>query len=452
MLLDLQIKMHYSRYTYLTLILALLAFVSCKKDDAPSPPNEGEILLVKTYGGTKNDSGQSVIATIDGGYAILGYTQSMDGDISNKQDESFDYWVLKFNAENELQWQKTFGGSADDRGSEIIQTQDGGYAILGFTYSTDGDISSNAGSQDYWLVKLDAAGNLSWEKSFGYQGVDSGISVIQTNDQGYLITGVLDVTASGGEGNSSRNTNRHAGGDYWVLKLDLSGNIEWSKYYGGNFTDTPENVIQTDDNGFIIVGGSDSNDTDISSNIGTYDFWVVRISATGNLVWEKSFGGDQIDEARAIVKSSDGNFIIAGDTRSNNNDISNNIGAADLWLIKISPIGDLLWEKTIGGTNFDVARAMVKTQDNGFLLSGSSRSSDVDVNENKGQNDAWALKVDGEGNLQWETTIGGSNIDFGYSIAELNDTSIILVGDSTSSDGDIIENKGFTDLLLIKID
>jgi hypothetical protein len=430
-----------------------MALLGCTNDDSTSnPQRKGVVNLVQTYGGTKNDSGQSVVATLDGGYAILGYTQSNDGDIIEKQDDSFDYWLLKFNAENELQWQKTYGGSADERGNDIIQTQDGGYAVLGFSFSSDGDVTNNAGLQDYWLAKLDATGNISWQKSFGYQGADSGVSVIQTNDQGYFVSGVLDVTASGGEGNTSRNTNRHAGGDYWVLKLNASGDIEWSKYFGGNFTDTPENVVQTDDNGFIIVGGSDSNDTDISSNIGTYDFWVLRISSIGNLIWEKSFGGDQIDEARAIVKSNDGNYIIAGDTRSSNNDISNNIGAADLWLIKISPNGDLIWEKTIGGTNFDVARAMVKTQDNGLLLAGSSRSADFDVSENKGQNDAWALKLDIEGNLQWETTIGGSNIDFGYSIAELNDTSIVLVGDSTSSDGDITENKGFTDLLLIKID
>jgi hypothetical protein len=427
--------------------------LNCSDDDSSSnSKSNGQVNLVQTYGGSKNDSGQSVVATLDGGYAILGYTQSKDGDIIDKQDESFDYWLLKFNTENELQWQKTYGGSKDDRGNDIIQTQDGGYAVLGYSFSSDGDVSNNAGLQDYWLAKLDANGSISWQKSFGYQGADSGISVIQTNDRGYLISGILDVTASGGEGNTAKRSYRHAGGDYWVLKLSATGDIEWSKYFGGNFTDTPEHIIQTDDNGFIIVGGLDSNDTDISNNIGTYDFWVIKISATGNLIWEKSFGGKQIDEARAIVSSNDGNYIIAGDTRSNDNDISNNIGAADLWLIKISPFGDLIWEKTIGGTNFDVARAMVKTHDMGFLLAGSSRSNDGDVTENKGQNDAWALKIDNAGNLQWETTIGGSNIDFGYSIAQLNDNSIVLVGDSTSNDGDITENKGFTDLLLIRID
>ncbi len=436
-------------FTYCFMVLLLL---NCSSDDASTSNNDDQVTFVKTYGGSKNDSAQSVTATTDGGYIILGYTQSNDNDITDKQDESFDYWVLKFDATDQLQWQKTYGGSLDDRGSDIIQTSDGGYAILGYSFSNDGDATDNAGLQDYWLVKLDANGNISWEKSFGYQGADSGITMTETNDQGFLVTGILDVTASGGEGNSSRNANRHAGGDYWALKLDISGNLEWSHYFGGNFTDTPYGVVQTNDNGYIVVGSSDSEDTDISSNIGTYDFWVIKISESGDLVWEKSFGGSQIDEARAIVKTNDGNYIIAGDTRSSDNDVSQNKGAADLWFIKISPSGNLIWERTIGGSSFDVARAIKKSQNNGFLLSGSSRSSDMDVSENKGQNDAWVLKTDNNGNLLWETTVGGSNIDFSYDVAELINGSVIAVGDTASSDGDIIENKGFTDLLIIKID
>ncbi|MBL85568.1 MAG: hypothetical protein CMO82_02795 [Winogradskyella sp.] len=438
-----------SKVAYCFLVLLLL---NCSSDDNLAVNNVGQLTFVKTYGGTKNDSAQSIAATSDGGYAILGYTQSNDNDITDKQDESFDYWVLKFDANDQLQWQKTYGGTADDRGYDIIQTSDGGYAILGYSFSNDGDTSVNSGLQDYWLVKLDSDGNISWEKSFGYQGTDTGISVIETNNQGYLITGVLDVTASGGEGNSQRTANRHAGGDYWALKLDNSGNLEWSRYFGGNFTDTPYGAVQTDDNGFIIAGSSDSEDTDISGNIGTYDFWIIKISESGDLVWEKSFGGSQIDEARAIIKTDDGNYIVAGDTRSSDNDISQNKGAADLWLIKISPTGNLIWEKTLGGSSFDVARAIKKTQDNSFLLSGSSRSSDMDVSENKGQNDAWVLKTNNSGNLIWETTIGGSNIDFSYDVAELANGSIIAVGDTNSTDGDILNNKGFTDLLIIKID
>lgn len=436
------------------LCVALALVVSCSKDDARQNDPisvETEILAeVSTFGGSKNESGESVIATTDGGYAILGFTQSMDGDVTGKQNDSYDYWVLKFNSESELEWQKTYGGSGGDKGFDIIQTQDGGYALIGSSFSNDQDVSQNNGAEDFWLVKLDALGELSWEKSYGYSGVDSGLSVIQTNDGGYFISGVLDVTASGGEGNSKGVL--HAGGDYWGLKLSATGAIEWSKYYGGFFTDTPYSAVQTDDNGFILVGSSDSVDTDISNNIGDYDFWVVKISEFGNLEWEKSFGGTEIDEARAIIKIPDGNYVIAGDTRSFNTDVSSNNGLADVWIIKITPNGTLLWENTIGGSSFDVARDITITQDGGFLLAGSSRSSDGDITRNNGQNDALVVKVNSQGQLEWHKTIGGNNIDFAYGVAELNNNTIIVVGESSSSDQDITENKGFTDLLHIKID
>lgn len=434
-------------------ILVLATVISCKNDDDAilnnATSNAGIVQSISTFGGSKNDSAQDVISTSDGGYAVLGFTQSMDGDVSGKLNESFDYWVLKFNAAHEIEWNKTYGGTEDDKGNSIIETLDGGYAILGSSFSDNGDVSGNQGQNDYWLAKLDASGTLLWQKSFGYQGADSGISVIQTNDLGYLVTGVLDVTESNGQGNTTRTM--HAGGDYWALKLDASGTIEWSKYYGGLFTDTPGGVVQTEDNGFIIAGTSDSMDTDISNNIGDYDFWVIRISSTGALVWERSFGGEEIDEAWAIVKSNDGNYIIAGNTLSSTVNVSYNNGAVDLWLIKISPDGDLLWEKTIGGTSFDVSRCVKTAQDGGFLLAGSSRSSDGDVAVNKGQNDAWALKVDSNGTLEWETTVGGTNIDFAYGITELDNKEIVVVGNTYSNDLDITENKGFTDVLRFTI-
>ncbi|WP_317045759.1 hypothetical protein [Hanstruepera ponticola] len=434
------------------LIFASMLFLfNCSKDDdsqviSPEP----NLQLAKTYGGTKNESAQSIAKTNDGGYVILGYSQSNDGDITDKTNESFDYWVLKFDMTHNLQWSKTYGGTGDDRGHAIIQTQDGGYAILGYSTSNDLDVTDNAGAQDYWISKLDTNGNITWQKSFGYTGSDIGFTLIQTNDSGYFITGVLDVTASGGEGNTRVSGMRHAGGDYWAIKLDASGNREWSKYYGGGFTDTPYDAIQTPDNGYIIVGSSDSNDVDIQNNIGTYDFWVIKISETGTLIWERSYGGTEIDEARGIVDSGDGNYLITGDTRSSDFDVSSNNGAADLWLIKISPSGDLIWEKTFGGSSFDVARSIQKSNDK-FIISGSSRSANGDVSSNQGQNDAWVIEVGSSGNLISQKTLGGSEIDFSYDATKLEDNTIIAVGESSSSDGDIEENKGFTDLLIIKM-
>ena len=432
--------------------LSLVLVLSCKSDDSSNPITFlEEIDSVKTFGGTKNESAQVVKSTNDGGYIVMGYTQSMDEDITDKQNESFDFWVLKFDSENILQWSKTYGGTDDDRGNDIIQTADGGYAILGHSSSNDEDVSENAGAQDYWISKLDNLGNISWQKSFGYSGADIGISLLQSNDGGYFITGVLDVTASGGLGNTKLLNSRHAGGDYWAIKLSTSGDIEWSKYYGGGFTDTPYDVIEASDGGYIMIGSSDSNDVDISASKGSYDFWVVKISNTGAIIWEKSYGGSEIDEAHAITDSGDGNYVIAGDTRSSDQDVSINKGAADLWLLKINPSGDIIWEKTFGGSSFDVSRSIVKTQDNGFLISGSSRSADGDLSINQGQNDAWILKVDSNANFEWQKSIGGTEIDFTYDAAELNDQTIVAVGESSSSNGDILENKGFTDLLIIKI-
>ncbi len=446
------------KITHILVYKAVLAFVllfncSSKIEPVGSPNNGAGENLIKTLGGSKNESAQSIIRTSDGGYAILGYTQSSDQDIENKQNESYDYWLLKFDPSSLLQWQKTYGGSDDDRGSDLIQTNDGGFAIFGFSQSSDGDLTDNAGFRDFWISKLDDSGNISWQKSYGFAGADTGISMIQTNDNGYLLIGVLDVTASGGQGISKTTlAKRHAGGDYWAIKLNASGNKEWSNYFGGTFTDTPYDVIQTDDHGYIIIGSSDSDDVDIKNSKGTYDFWVIKISETGALVWEKSFGGSEVDEARGIVNSNDGNYIIIGDTRSSDINVSENKGAADLWVIKISPTGNLIWEKSFGGSSFDSGRSISKTQDGGFLISGSSRSSDGDVSTNEGQNDAWVLKITHQADLEWQNTFGGSGVDISYGAIELNNGTIIATGESSSSNADITENKGFTDLLLINID
>lgn len=432
-------------------IFTVLILFNCKSDDdnITNPPSE-ELELAITYGGSKNDNAQSISKTSDGGYIILGYSQSMDGDIIDKDNESYDYWAIKFDASHNLEWSKTYGGSGDDRGNTIIQTLDSGYAILGYSTSNDLDVTVNAGAQDYWIAKLNEDGVLVWQKSFGYLGSDIGYTLLQSTDGGYLITGVLDVTASGGEGNTRHSNTRHAGGDYWAIKLDALGNREWSRYYGGSFTDAPYDAIQTSDNGYIIVGSSDSDDVDISNNKGTYDFWIIKISETGTLIWERSYGGSEIDEARGIVESGDGNYLIVGDTRSSDFDVSINNGAADLWLIKINPEGNLLWEKNYGGSSFDVARS-IENVNNSFIISGSSRSSDGDITINQGQNDAWLLEVDSSGNLIRQKTVGGSQIDFCYDATKLDTNTIIAVGESNSSDGDIQENKGFTDLLIVKI-
>ena len=434
-----------------TLILLLFFLCNCsKKDVFEIPEIDANVYFIETIGGSKNDAFNAITKTIDGGYIAAGYTQSNDGDIISKTNISFDFLVSKFSSENILEWQKHFGGSKDDKALDIIQTLGGDFIISGSSESSDLDVSENAGSKDFWLVKLSNNGILLWEKSFGFLGEDYGTTLLETKDGGFLITGVLDVSASNGQGNAKSTITNHAGGDYWVLKTNNLGALEWSRYFGGSFTEIPLGIVETDNHNYIIVGSSDSNDFNISNNKGSYDFWMTKIATDGSLLLEKTFGGSEIDEASAIIAANDGSFIIVGNTRSADKDVSKNNGAADIWILKVSAEGNLIWEKTIGGSSFEVAKAIYKTQDNGFLIAGSSRSLDNGF-QNKGQNDALILKINENGNLLWQKTFGGSEIDFLYDVVELNNKSIIAVGESSSSDQDIHENKGFTDALVIQI-
>lgn len=434
-------------------IMGLLIAFGCTDPglDIDTISSSGNVALIKTFGGSKNDVAEAVHATSDGGFVVLGHTQSTDGDITGKSDDSFDYWLLKFDSEAVLEWNKTYGGSGDDRGRDVIQTSDGGFALLGYSDSTDGDVTITQGLRDFWVVKTDPFGNISWQKSFGFSGIDEGTKILETSDNHLLLSGVLDVSASGGQGDFGRFSTKHAGGDYWSIKITSNGELIWSKFYGGSFTDSPREIVENNRNELIVVGSSDSNDVDITNNKGSYDFWIVKSTHEGTIIWEKSYGGSEIDEARGIVRSEDGGYVIVGDTRSNDQDISSNNGAADLWMIKIDESGNLLWNHSFGGSSFDVSRSIVKTFDNGYVVSGSSRSSDGDVSKNQGKNDAWIVKVSNDGQLIWEKSVGGSEIDFCYDAVQLNDGSLIAVGESSSFDGDIPQNKGFTDVLIIKM-
>lgn len=434
----------------------LFLFISCSKnattneDDLSEPTIIPEITFAKTFGGSNNDVANAIVKTSNNGYAVLGYTQSNNGDISTKNTEDFDVFLLNFDENDALVFSKTFGGLNDDRGNAILQTKDNGFAILGYS-SSENEIISNNGSRDFWVIKTEENGNLIWQKNFGFAGIDTGISIIQTNDTGFLLTGTIDITASEGQGNSKKRTSKkHAGGDFWAIKLANNGDFEWSNFFGGSFTDTPFDVVETQNNTFIIVGSSDSNDVDISNNKGSYDFWVVHISAKGEIIWEKSFGGSEIDGAYGVAKTADNNFVIVGDTRSTDKNVSQNNGGADIWLIKIDDNGNLIWEKSIGASGFDAARSIKLTSDNGFLISGSSRSLDNNFT-NQGQNDGLFIKVDENGEILWQKTVGGSKIDLLYDAIQIKENEYIAVGESNSNDKDINTNKGFSDLLIIKI-
>ena len=450
---------------FLTLFLSIYILFSCSSDDDNSviqvdPVFEGQLVWVKTFGGSNEDDAIDIVEANDGGYVVLGFTNSIDGDITGKTNPDQDYWLLKLNQDGDKIWDKTYGGSQNDQATGLSKTNDGGYIISGYTSSFDGDVSENAGFQDYWIVKVDSQGTIQWEKSFGFIGQDQAYKVIPTSDGGYFASGTLQVGEGGsnGEGNdiihgdqSSRNS-QHSLGDYWGIKMDANGNKIWRRYFGGTQADLNKDVIETDDGGFLLIGVSDSPDFDISNAIGADDFWVIKVSAIGEKVWEHSYGGLETDRAFSVTRADDGTFILAGESRSLGQDVSNPKGGGDIWIVKINASnGSILWEQSFGGTEFDTSRGIKKMDNGSFAIAGSSRSINMDVGNNYGANDAWLLIVDSDGTLEYETTIGGSDIDFGNDVMETSVNEIVFVGSTLSNDFDIPLNKGNKDILIFKM-
>ncbi|AKA35073.1 hypothetical protein [Flagellimonas lutaonensis] len=435
----------------------LITILGCSDDEGISPIEEstflGELAWMKNFGGSGEDTAQAVVKTSDGGYAILGYTNSTDGDIMNKSLAVNDYWLLKLDADGNLLWSKTYGGSKDDRGQSVIETGDGGFAIVGYAMSDDGDGSNNEGFHDNWILRLDATGNILWEKSFGFSGHDHSYDVVQTADGGFFFAGFLDVTQSGGEGNFGKGgyLTRHGVGEFWGTKLDAQGNLQWRRYFGGTNNDRAYGVVVAHDGGFVMAGASESDDFDITDPKGSYDFWVVKVDKNGTLVWQRSLGGSGIDIARDITKTADGGYMVVGHTFSVDADVSKNNGESDVWLVKLDDNGNMLWQKTFGGSEFDAAESISPTIDGGFLIAGNAKSNDGHLSENNGENDLWLMKTDGNGNLVWQQTYGGSGLDYGFAALENEDGSIVLVGETQSADIPEIRHKGATDLLVLKV-
>ena len=452
------------RVNYLIIIIVFTSLLySCKSDDDTVPPTiesnfSGELVWVKTYGGSNEDDAIDIVQANDGGYIVLGFTNSNDGDITGKTSTDQDYWLLKLSQDGDVLWDKTYGGSGDDQATGISKTNDGGYVISGFTASSDGDVTENAGFHDYWIVKVNNTGDIEWEKSFGFIGQDQANKVIQTFDGGYFATGFLDVGLSGGEGNDFNDNQLKTGGtlhslgDYWGIKMDANGNIIWRRYFGGTHVDQSKDVLQTDDGGFLLAGISESADFDITNAHGGNDFWVIKLSADGDKVWENSFGGAETDRAFSLVKASDGNYILTGESRSIDGDVSDSKGGGDIWIVKFNASnGAIIWERSYGGTEFETSRGITNLGNDYYAIAGSARSSDIDLTTNYGANDAWLILIDENGNLEFEKNVGGSDIDFANKTIGTAENEIIVVGSSLSNDGDILINRGNKDVLIFKM-
>jgi hypothetical protein len=431
-------------------VLFFIFLVSPVVADAPA------IEWQKSLGGSGIDMGSSIQQTADGGYIVAGTSNSTDGNVTRNHGR-FDYWVVKLDAIGNIQWQKCLGGSGDDEGTSVQQTTDGGYIVAGSSDSTDGDVAGNHVIEDYWVVKLDASGNIQWQKSFGGSGQDWPRSIQQTNDGGYIVVGWSSSTDGDVRGNQGR-------WDYWVVKLDASGNIQWQKCLGGSGDDEGTSVQQTTDGGYIVAGTSRSNDGDVSQHHGPNqpagttlfsDYWVVKLDSDGNIVWEKSLGGSYNEEAYNIRQTNDGGFIVAGDTDTpNNGDVSGNHGDgnSDYWIVKLDVNGKIDWQKCLGGFGWDDGSSIQQTNDDGYIVAGTSHSNDGDVTGHHNKSgDYWIVNLDGSGNLQWQKSLGGSRYDQPESIRQTNDGGYIIIGWSNSDDGDVTGNHGCWDYWVVKL-
>ncbi len=341
----------------------------------------------KSFGGSKIDKARSIVQTSDGGFAVLGNTFS-------KGAGDNDFWLLRLDALGSVVWEKTFGGSSTELGYELVQTtSDGGFALVG------GTASKGAGGADFWVLKLDASGNTVWDKTFGQINTEVAHSIVQTSDGGFAVAGYTRSKGRGGQ-------------DFWVLKLNALGNKTWDKTFGGSNTEIAHSIVQTSDGGFAVAGT-------INKGGGNTDFWVLKLNATGNKTWEKTFGGSNTEIAHSIVQTSDGGFAVAGQTTSN----KGKVGIIDVLILKLNALGEKTWEKTFGGSNSDAAHSIVQTSDGGFAVAGKNNSKSALLNA-----DFWIFKLNALGTIVWDKTLGERYSDEAYSIVQTSDGGFAVAG------------------------
>ncbi len=365
-----------------------------------SPNPMSATSFAKTYGGAYYDGAYSVQQTSDGGYIVAGYTLSFGAG-------SADLFLIKTDANGNVIWAKTYGGTSDDRAYSVQQTSDGGYIVAGYT------LSFGAGGYDIFLIKTDANGNVQWAKTYGGTDWDGAYSVQQTSDRGYIVAGFTHSFGAGGS-------------DIFLIKTDASGNVIWAKTYGGTNYDWAYSVQQTSDGGYIVAGYT------YSFGAGSADLFLIKTDANGNVIWAKTYGGTNYDWAYSVQQTSDGGYIVAGGTDSFI------AGDDDIFLIKTDANGNIIWSKTYGGASNDSASSVQQTSDGGYIVVGYTNSFGV------GLDDIFLIKTDANGNIQWTKTYGGTNYDWAYSVQQTSDGGYIVAG-GTASFG-----AGGADLFLIK--
>jgi|SRR6266850_924073 len=444
------------------LLVALLLFgLVSALHTAEVPP---AIQWQRSFGGTNDDWLYVVERTPDGGFVLGG--SSMSGVSGNKSSPGYgktDFWLIKVDAFGNKLWENSFGGTEHDELLCLFQTRDGGFILGGYSTSpiSGNKTSPNYGDRDYWVVKVDSTGRKVWERAFGGVGEDQLFSVSQTADGGYLLAG------SAFSGISGNKTNAGFGSlDLWLVKLDQDGNKLREKSFGGASAEYGGRCVSTTDGGYILGSRSYSgiSGNKSSGNFGSLDYWVIKIDANWDTLWDQSFGGTDADELWSVLQTSDGGFILSGSSQSfvSGNKTSENFygqfgQSPDYWVIKLDSSGNKIWDRSFGGESNDALFTAQETR-GGYLLGGSSASG---IAGNKtspnlgasGSWDVWLIKVDQNGSKVWEAPFGGNDSDI-LSTLGLLDNGYIFGASSMSaiSGNKTAPNYGGSDFWIVKLE
>lgn len=398
-------KRYFLRLSFAISIIMLVA--SCTSTLPWSTQNTWQSVI----GGTGDDQVSSVVQVSDGGYITVGYTTSTGEGLR-------DIYVLRLNATGDLIWEKEYGGTGNDEGKCIQKTSDGGYIIAGYTDSLGN------GGEDVYILKLDQNGSVLWQKTYGGIGNDRANCIQQTSD-GYVITGYTSVVEPTSIPSTANSDNLYASAnrDVYVLKVDKNGTLVWEKRFGGTGIDEGKWIQQTNDGGYIIAGYTNS------FGAGGNDIYIIKLDSNGDYDWDKTYGGVNDDIANGIVQSSDGNYVFAGSTGS-----TGSILSSQLYVVKISSIGqhDVLWQKTYGENYMNSAYSIQKTKDGGYVLAGVKDFQVTSIMPFEATGDLYVLKIDSNGNLVWQKTYGGDNLDSGSSIRQTSDGGYVVGGTTQS--------------------
>jgi len=435
-------------------VLTLLTFLACT-----NLPAQTTIISQRTVGGNNGDYLHALALTKDEGFIAGGESDSnKSGEKSEDSRGLEDYWVVKFKKNLKIEWQRTLGGAGGEGLAAIQQTTDGGYILGGTSESNiSGEKTQNSrGGFDCWIIKLDSLGNIQWDKTIGGSGNDGLAAIQHTTDGGYIL-GAYSVSDISGE----KTSNSRGSEDYWIIKLDAAGNIQWDKTIGGFQQDHLTSVQQTKDGGYISGGFSwsaVSGEKTENNNGGFWDdYWVVKLDGAGNIQWDKTIGGGGSDELYALQQTRDSGYMLGGVSASGAgfDKTENSKGGTDYWIVKLNKNGKVKWDKTIGGTGLDELKSTEQTTDGGYILGGFSQSdASGDKTENRmGYNDYWVVKVNRNGAIQWENTIGGNEGDELFVAREIKNSVYILGGNSNSNiSGDKTQNsRGNFDFWLLAL-